>query len=496
MRFPTLRRATMVAAVVLAALGGAFPGSEFVCPVRAEEPDHPVGRDVDVDAVRRMGSVVQRLGTFGAEDDVTNAFVNEMAAVPPDDNAKWFVTVVGIRGCTACEQLVAKWPHDELLRALADPNDRAKSWAHFNYYRADDKLHAKRFANLKFEAFPTILVQPPLKGRGDPTSVVAQCVYRGDSAATVAFIAGKVRDYMAKLAPRVSAAERDDGVEPVSGWGQSPSAAGDAEWNLRRPFFHPSPRPATPTTPPFDTPVAPPATPSVVPAVAPVLTPFDGLQIPPAVLPPPTAPPAQTNPTPSVTVPAAPSSVEDLPEAFLITDAEADQASTEDGRLHLLVEQMKAKIGGKIRTRPVDWVDAKERFPMLRRDELPAVVLTDKGRVVDKITNRMFPLVKTATGVFSLFSDFPWQTLVSIFTSGPSWAAFTALGIWILSKVRKSRTEAGKPVVAQELFDAVTNAATPTPEAQASSPAPTAQRRQVGRRRSGSRTSAAPAATS
>ena len=445
----------------------AFAAGLIVCAIAATcaaQSDAPIGRDVDVEAVIRTGNCVQRLGTFGDDDPATNSYVAEMAAVPPDDNQKWFVTVVGASNCPACEQLLKRWPTDQYLLALAHPSDPRNSWAHFNYYRVDDRLQAWRFRSLDVRVFPTIIVQPPLKGRGDPSTVVYQAPYRGDSAATVTSIGSAVRAYLETLAPKLggvdepsptsATAAADDerpGVEPVSiGWGQAPAVSAD-DWSFPR-LIRPN-RPATPQATPFDTPLTP--SPNVSPVVTPSPTPsnpLDGLIIPPPLNPTPTPAPSVT---PSPSTPATPSTpapavepvrVNDVtPEAVLVTDADGDPAVNDSGELLQRVERLKSKLGGKIRTRTLDWVDAKDRLPMLSRDELPAVVFTQNGRIVDKISARLLPLVTTTAAGWLGLEGFPVDAVVSFFTSGFTWAAALALVVWFVYWLRARRAANGQP---------------------------------------------------
>ena len=137
--------------------------------------DAPQAPEVDVSEVLRLGNMVQIIdGQFRSDD--TDVAV-EALGPPADDDHKWFISVVGMKGCAACNLLKAAWKTDPHLLALANPEDTTTSWAHLNFYDREDASQSRRWAGLKITRFPTLYVQPPRSGKyGDPGKVVCQIV--------------------------------------------------------------------------------------------------------------------------------------------------------------------------------------------------------------------------------------------------------------------------------------------------------------------------------
>lgn len=336
---------------VLVVLGAVLPGASLVAQTTPQ---------VDSGEVLRMGDTVQRCGR-GFNGDAALAAFAQAAALPPDDNHKWFVSVLTTRGCAPCAQLKKQWTGaaeraaagaelqagDRYLLALANPLDGAASWSHFNFYDMDDPAQQRRFAHIQVTAFPTIVVQPPLNEKyGPPHTVVYQGVYRGDPEQLARAVSEWMKRYIAKLPVR-------------NGFGQV--IEDEAFRQPDRPLpWSPTPvvEPVTPVTP------ADPATP-----LFPVL-PFD-------VTP---ADPAK---------PADPANPNATDEIVVVTDGEANYDLLGDRRIHRAVEALRAQ-GREPRVRFVDLRDARDRLKIpVDKDDLPAIVHTRDGRVVSKLSEGM-----------------------------------------------------------------------------------------------------------
>ena len=125
-----------------------------------------------------------------------------MAAVPPDDLHKWFVSVVGDGGPES-RILREQWKTEPHLLALADPGESKNSWAHINFYDSRDGSQQFRFENVQFTHFPTVIVQPPRsKEYGDPSTVVYQSSYSGDPHHLSTNISQAIQFYVSKLDQR------------------------------------------------------------------------------------------------------------------------------------------------------------------------------------------------------------------------------------------------------------------------------------------------------
>lgn len=175
----------------------------------AQEPE------VDTAEVLRMGNLVQHIDGIGS--DPADRFVEAMGP-PASDADKWFISVLSMRGCAACQKLKRDWATNPWLLALADPHDPKKSWAHYNVYLREDRSQAFRFENIRVTAYPTILVQPPRSGRyGEASTVVYQGTYGGDPERLARQITEAIRRYLAKLdavPPAPRGFEGTIGVDP------------------------------------------------------------------------------------------------------------------------------------------------------------------------------------------------------------------------------------------------------------------------------------------
>ena len=197
---------SLILSVVLSSVVDARPRSlrPTATPVEQEVIEQEViEQEVDVAQVMRLGDCVQHCdGLHRAAPNGTESFVQLMAAVPPDDLHKWFVSVVGDGGPES-RVLREQWKTEPHLLALADPSDGKTSWAHINFYDSRDGSQQFRFENVQFTHFPTVIVQPPRsKEYGDPSTVVYQSSYSGDPHHLSTNISQAIQFYVSKLDQR------------------------------------------------------------------------------------------------------------------------------------------------------------------------------------------------------------------------------------------------------------------------------------------------------
>ncbi|MBN2583950.1 MAG: hypothetical protein JXL80_12860 [Planctomycetes bacterium] len=156
--------------------------------------------EVNQAEILRLGDLVQHVDAQRHGQDAEDLFVEAMRP-PADDSDKWYISVVVTRSCAACQKLKSDWAADPSLRALADPGDPNRSWAHYRVYYYEDQSQAWRWEKLTFERFPTILVQPPRNKKfGEPSTVVFQGTYDGNPRQLATQIAQAIRLYVTKLA--------------------------------------------------------------------------------------------------------------------------------------------------------------------------------------------------------------------------------------------------------------------------------------------------------
>lgn len=377
-----------------------------------------VAPEVDQAEVRRLGNLVHQMGV-GPQADGVATFLEAMGP-PASDADKWFISLMSTRSCVPCIQLKQAFGTDPWLKALADPNDPKKSWSHFNVYDAQDRSQAFRFDKLKIEAYPTIVVQPPRsKKYGDPSTVVYQGAYGGDPKKLATDITTAIRRYLAKL-DQVNAA-----AEPV----KSVGFGADPPWQ-------PAPKvdPVLPVlpTPPVDVveippplPVTPPPTPAPTPVPQPVT---------PAPVPKPEPQPQPDDHKPSLRL-----------EAVVVTDADSPSDAATETRIREVIQGLRKQRGQHLKVRRIDWQDASARYP-LQRDEVPVVLVTNNGRIEDKISASLLPFVDPPTEPATL-TNLPWSSVLTLLTTGFSIPAIAGLAIWGLSVWRSRRKQSGQPTL-------------------------------------------------
>jgi len=182
-----------------------------------------------------------------------------LAAVPEDDNGKWFISVVTMQGCAPCKTLKAAWRVEPLLLAWADPANPKTSWAHYNEYDKDDKSQAFRFESVQFRGFPTVILQPPRNGRyGDPATIVYGKPYPGSPKKLSEDMRRAMKSYIDRLPKQANLRAGNDTPQRGHAWPAEGTIGVDPPWT-------PAPKnePLGPYTPlPVD---VPPATPSPSP---------------------------------------------------------------------------------------------------------------------------------------------------------------------------------------------------------------------------------------
>lgn len=271
-------------------------------------------------------------------------------APPADDRQKWFISVISQRGCPACDKLKAAFRGETALAGFADPLNPKRSWAHYREYAIEDEAQAWRWKDVQFRAFPTILIQPPRDGSfGEPAAVVYQGTGFESPAKLAKAMQVAIKKYVAKIKPprqaRYSGGHR--------------AAAADEAGGPQLEAGGPPPFQTEPKTPP-----------AVLPAPGgPTVFPWDD---------------SPQNDPAAAEIPA-------YPEAVIVYDADDVEPCDFRG----LAQRIRANRGGQLKVRLLEF--AKASPYSLRRDELPAAVLTSEGRIIEKITRRFLPLIAPGT---------------------------------------------------------------------------------------------------
>ena len=309
---------------------------------------------VDSAEVLRYGDRVQHIDGQSYGSSQVSAAAMEVMGPPASDADKWFITVLTMKGCAACEKLKADWASSPQLQSLAVPGDPARSWAHFTSYDREQVNQAWRGYAAKVQYFPHIVVQPPRTGKyGDATNKVYDGPYRGDPVQLYQEISAAIVGYVNAQQP----------YQP------GPYQPGPAPVN---PYVTPAPYVPGPVNPfnppnvmPFVQPNVTPVAPLVQPNVAPLVQP---------VTPAPVAPAVNTDTYPQVI-------------AVIDTQGLLDQAR------RMAVEQvaqiMQDHFGGNAKARIVSFEEAKAMGLPVNREDTPAIFLMVGGKIRAYVTAQM-----------------------------------------------------------------------------------------------------------
>jgi len=167
--------------------------------------------------------------------------VGQLPNAPPiNDSHKWYFTLISTSSCPTCARLTFDLANSEFLKPYVDIKDYKNSWMHYNSYLADDETTNWRWAKIRIQGYPTVLIQPPRNGLyGESKTVVLQITgYDGDAEKFAQQIRDGILRYVARLHVRsMEAAIPAAAIAP-------PEAATTAEPSIfeqRPPFIVPLP---------------------------------------------------------------------------------------------------------------------------------------------------------------------------------------------------------------------------------------------------------------
>ncbi len=404
--------------------------------------------EVDANEVKRWGNIVQRVGPGVWSDPGVNTFGDAMST-PPSEKHKWFISVV-VDGSPESKRLEQDFNTDSNLKIWANPSDHKQSWSHYRVYSIADTSQAFRFKNLSLQGFPTVLIQPPLTNQfGNPRAVVGQIYCKdGDCKKLSKDIRSSIGRYIKtqqqrQAAPRPIPAKKPEPkvwtapAKPKNGgWGQiEPPIPEGAIGQEPVERWRPGPAPFNPTP-------NGPVRPNILPNL-------------PSVLPPQLLPPSDDdsqNPNDS--------EYSEGPEAIIITDAATGLSEDNNRRIRSLVRGLRRDRFKNLRERYMDLPDARRRGIPVTQEDLPAVVLTNRSRIFDKISAALLPNISLDPTAPPSISDLPWESLISLFLgNGIGFAAIASIGIWGIRWFRRRRKMQGQePIVSDDLFQMIVSA--------------------------------------
>ncbi len=185
-------------------------------PKAEDQGEAPVLKDVpelaDWEIIRR-GRMVQETGTVAAGPV---DYIADALSPPEDDSHKWYLSVVTMQGCKACERLKYDFIHNKTLQAWVNVNDPAKSTLHYQVRRVEDVSQKDWLAGimpqLKKGGFPAIVLQPPRNGEYGPNKTVVAVIhgYDGDAEALTTKLRDSLVAYVHSLQRRGEVVHRGE----------------------------------------------------------------------------------------------------------------------------------------------------------------------------------------------------------------------------------------------------------------------------------------------
>lgn len=275
------------------------------------------GQGVDLKDVQNYGDGVEVLGVPGIQNYPDVQAVLEN--VPLDDSGKWHLTLFTQPGCTGCERLKQDLQQNRSLKIIAD-------WCHFNVYSLDSQSQRFRFRRFKVASFPTLILYPPKLSPDYPFMTVDRMTgYNGDANGLAKRMIEKLKAFVAKFF-------------------------------RRRPLIYPNypyPRP-TPTPSPFRPDLSP-----LIPDLSPLIPDVPDL-----------APDDRSV-----------GEYAEYPEVILIIDPEGLGERLKAVAAEKMIQRLREKYDLRLKIRTVKWEDAADQYPMVRRADTPAIVITRNKRL-------------------------------------------------------------------------------------------------------------------
>lgn len=204
----------------------------------------PSGTDVPQNAVweaERRGNMVQVLGNdYPSETDL----IADALAPPEDDSHKWYLTVVTMTNCPACEKLKEAFKSAPQMKAWVNVDDPEKSTCHYQVRNIEDKTQQDWFAaigpQLKKGGFPAVIIQPPRNGAYGANSTVVKVLhgFDGDAEKYTRRMRDAIVVYVQELNKKGLIQRRGDNAERLSAWKESrgPIYGGHSQIGVDPPF--------------------------------------------------------------------------------------------------------------------------------------------------------------------------------------------------------------------------------------------------------------------
>lgn len=334
------------------------------------------GQGVDLNDVQNYGERVEVLGVLGIENYPDVGAV--LADVPTDDSGKWHLTLFTQRGCAPCERLKRDFEQNRSLKIIAD-------WCHFNVYPVDSQSQRFRFQRFKITSYPTLVFFPPKSSPNYPFVYVDRMRgYNGDANGLAKRLLAKLKAFVAR-------------------------------------FFRRRPNPNYPYQPqPTPTP-RPYVSPFTIPDLSPLI---------------PDVPDLAPDDSPDGAV----GEYAEYPEVVLIIDPDGLGEKLKALAAEKMIERLRAKYDLRLKIRTVRWDDAADTYPMVRRADTPAIVVTRDKRLVGFLS---IGVLTAMHGEELEGAGGPWNA-VTTGTAASGWVVLAAVGSAVLLRgVIRRRKQGG-----------------------------------------------------
>ncbi len=343
-------------------------------------PDDCHGQGVDFNDVQNYGDGVEVLGVPGIENYPDVQAVLEN--VPLDDSGKWHLTLFTQRGCRACERLKQDLQQNGSLKAIAD-------WCHFNVYAVDSQSQRFRFERFKVTSFPTLILYPPKQSPDYPFMTVDRMTgYNGDANGLAKRLIDKLKAFVRRFF-------------------------------RRRPNYPYRPQP-TPTPRPYTPDLSP-----LIPDLSPLI---------------PDVPDLAPDDAPDTAV----GEYAEYPEVVLIIDPDGLGEKLKAVAAEKMIQRLRDKYDLRLKIRTVKWEEAADQYPMVRRADTPAIVITRNKRLAGFLS---IGVMTAMHGEELEDADGGWGVATTS-TAASGWIVLAVVGgVMLLRGVarrRQQRTESGE----------------------------------------------------
>lgn len=162
-------RLTLYAKLLIAMMG------VICCALSGHAQTAPDVPEVATHEIARRGPHVEQTGT------IRSGLMAEALKPPPDDSAKWFLSLIYKPGDSQSEKLRQIVENSPAMRPWVDVRDPARSTMHYQLRSVLDQTQADWLENVRpkltQDGVPCVIIQPPKNGHFGPSSTIVKLIH-------------------------------------------------------------------------------------------------------------------------------------------------------------------------------------------------------------------------------------------------------------------------------------------------------------------------------